>query len=485
MRADLLAEPSLEFAGGARHLDPRFGVVEYGPADLTAPGAPRSINVGLIGSQADIDATRLWMESCRLPIDGKNQTRPGLWPAWPGFTSEVGYCSELTLEDRLQRPIKGRALAKLEALDPRQRIDAAVELFRDELQTLVQEGRPHVVICCIPDCLIDLDAPPRVMGVDAPDVIDTETAETTRPHAFHDLLKARAMSLRVPLQLIRASTYDPTRAGRQKRKTWKTKQRQDPASIAWNFFTALYYKAGGTPWRMVRASTDIDTCYIGVTFFRTADGGDTATSVAQVYNQRGDGVVVRGGPAYRSNEDRQLHLSREDAEAVARDAMVAYRSEHRHLPARIIVQKTSPFDASETEGMIRSADELGLDSCELVWITNPTTRLYRDGYHPPRRGTYLELAADHGVLYTRGSVEWYETYAGMYVPRPIALRSAHIERSMRDIASEVLALSKMNWNSTRFDGRLPVTLRTARQVADIIKHLAPGDPVEPGYGYYM
>jgi hypothetical protein len=43
----------------------------------------------------------------------------------------------------------------------------------------------------------------------------------------------------------------------------------------------------------------------------------------------------------------------------------------------------------------------------------------------------------------------------------------------------------MNWNSTRFDGRLPVTLRTARQVADIIKHLAPGDPVEPGYGYYM
>jgi hypothetical protein len=485
MKADVLVEPSLEFAGGARHLDPRFGVVEYGPADLTAPGAPRTINVGLVGAQADVDATCGWLESCQLHIDGKSEQRPGLWPAWPGFTRDVGYRSELVLEKRLQRPIKARALAKLDRLGPRERIDVAIEFFLDELRTLVQEGRPHVIICCIPDSLVDLDATPDVPEVEAADVIDTETAETARPHAFHDLLKARATALRVPLQLIRASTYDPKRAGRQKRKTWKTKQRQDPASIAWNFFTALYYKAGGTPWRMVRASTDIDTCFVGVTFFRTADGGDTATSVAQVYNQRGDGVVVRGGPAYRSNEDRQLHLSGADSHAVARDAMVAYRNEHRHLPARMIVQKTSPFDEHESDRMLRAADELGLDSCELVWLTNPTTRLYRDGYHPPRRGTYLELAPDHGVLYTRGSVEWYETYAGMYVPRPIALRVAQIERSLRDIADEVLALSKMNWNSTRFDGRLPVTLRTARQVADIIKHLAPDDPVEPNYGYYM
>jgi hypothetical protein len=485
VKADLLTEPSLEFAGGARHLDPRFGVAEYGPADLTAPGAPRTINVGLLGAQADIDATRTWLESCQLHIDGKNATRPGLWPAWPGFTTDVGYRSELVLDDRLQRSIKARALSKLDGLDPRRRIEAAIESFLAELQTLVQEGRPQVVICCIPDSLIDLDAPPRALDVDAPDAIDTETAETARPHAFHDLLKARAMPLRVPLQLIRASTYDPTRAGHQKRKTWKAKQRQDPASIAWNFFTALYYKAGGTPWRMVRASTDLDACFVGVTFFRTADGEGTATSVAQVYNQRGDGVVVRGGPAYRSNEDRQLHLSEADSHDVVRDVMVAYRNEHRHLPARIIVQKTSPFDECEREGMLRGADELGLDSCELVWITNPTTRLYRDGYHPPRRGTYLELAPDHGVLYTRGSVEWYETYAGMYVPRPIALRAAHLERGLRDVANEVLALSKMNWNSTRFDGRLPVTLRTARQVSDIIKHLGPDDPVEPSYGYYM
>jgi hypothetical protein len=55
-------DPSLEFAGGARHLDPRFGVAEYGPADLSAPGAPRRIKVGLLGAQGDTDGRR-----CRDP----------------------------------------------------------------------------------------------------------------------------------------------------------------------------------------------------------------------------------------------------------------------------------------------------------------------------------------------------------------------------------------------------------------------------------
>lgn len=483
MRAHVLDEPSLEFAGGGRHLDPRFGVTEYGPADLSAPGAPRTINIGLLGDQASLEQTQTWLESCREAIAGKSTDRPGLWPAFPGFTPDAGYRSELVFEPRLQRAIKTRDLAKLEGLDPRKRVEAAVQLYLDELQTLVQQGRPDIVICHIPDVLLDLDAP--LQAGEPKDTVDTDTAESSGVVGFHDLLKARAMHLRVPLQLLRASTYDSKRAGRQKRKSWKQRQRQDDASIAWNFFTALYYKAGGTPWRMVRASTDLDACYVGVAYFRTADGQDTATSVAQVYNQRGDGVVVRGGPAHRSNEDRQLHLSEDDAYAVLKEALTAYRQEHRHPPARVTVHKTSPFDEHERDGMLRAAADLSLDSCELVWVTNPSTRLYRNGYHPPRRGTLLELAPDHGVLYTRGSVEWYGTYAGMYVPRPIALRAAHIERSMVEVADEVLALSKMNWNSTRFDGRLPVSLRTARQVADIIKHLPADAYVEPTYAYYM
>lgn len=483
MKADVLIEPSLEFAGGERHIDPRFGITEFGPADLATKTRPSTISVGIVGTQASIDGIQAWLEPFKTRVEPKSTDRPGLWPAFPGFSSDVGYRAELAFDSRLQRPIKPRALEDLAAKDPRARVEAAVELYVDELTQLVQQGRPDVVICDIPEVVWDLDPNPEP-GEPA-DVVDKETAESEQPPSFHDLLKARAMSLRVPLQLIRATTYDRSRVRRQKRRKWKAQQRQDDASTAWNFFTALYYKAGGTPWRLVRSTDELKTCFVGVTFFRTPDGLDTATSVAQVYNQRGDGVVVRGGPAQRSLEDRQLHLSEADSYQVMKDGLAAYKAEHRHVPALISVYKTSAFDEHEREGMLRAAEEAGVDYCELVWVTNPTTRLYRDGYHPPRRGTLLHLAPDHGVLYTRGSVEWYETYPGMYVPRPIALRASHVERGITEIAQEALALSKMNWNSTRFDGRLPVSLRTARQVADIIKHLRPDDYVEPTYAYYM
>jgi hypothetical protein len=483
VNAEVIDEPSLEFAGGARHIDCRFGVAEYGPADLGSPSAPTTIKVGMLGDQRSIDGLNRWLERCAQPIDAKIEDRPGLWPQFPGFSTEVGYHAELAMDTRLQRTIKASKLSQLESLSPAARVDQALELYLEELKTLAQEGRPDIVICDIPDLLQDLDTLP--MPGDSEEPTSSGAFSLSRPSAFHDLLKARAMKLRVPLQLVRGSTYDSSRVKRQKRKKWKARGRQDDATIAWNFFTALYYKAGGTPWRMVRNTTEIDTCFAGIAFFQSPDRRSTATSVAQVYNQRGDGVVVRGGPAKRSSRDRQLHLSRKDAGEVLRTALEAYKAEHRHAPARLVVHKTSDFNKAETEGMLSTAAELDLDGCELVWVTTPTTRLYRSGYHPPRRGTFLRLADDECLLYTRGSVEWYETYPGMYVPSPIGLRAASLDRDILNVAEEVLALSKMNWNSTRFDGRLPVSLRTARQVADIIKHLDQDAYVEPTYAYYM
>ena len=473
----------MEFAGGNRHVDPRFGVMDYGPADLVAEGAPRKITVGLVGEEAELQQLGSWLEKCDQAIAGKDGLGSGLFPGFPGFNTGSGYRSELRIDPRLCRPIRAKKLDEIGRLDPRKRTGAAVAAYLEEIETIVESGRPDVVICVIPSVILELENPSA--QVEPTDVADRETAESEVGGSFHDLLKAKAMPHRVPLQLVRPSTYDATRMGRQKRRTWKRKQRQDDASVAWNFFTALYYKAGGTPWRMVRASTDLDTCYVGVAFFKTATGDGIASTVAQIYNQRGDGVVVRGGPAHRSTEDRQLHLSAEDAEAVLKNALDSYRQEHRHAPARVIVHKTSAFDGAERDGMLKAGDAAGLDSCELLWISNPTTRLYRTGYYPPLRGTFLGLDSQNAVLYSRGSVEWYGTYAGMYVPRPISLRGAHLERDIRDIAQEVLGLTKMNWNSTRFDGRLPVSLRTARQVADIIRHLPAAGHVEPTYAYYM
>ena len=65
------------------------------------------------------------------------------------------------------------------------------------------------------------------------------------------------------------------------------------------------------------------------------------------------------------------------------------------------------------------------------------------------------------VLYTRGSVDFFETYPGKYVPVPLRIRSESTEQTQRFLAREVLALkneleltpSSTEPNQSRFEHR--------------------------------
>ena len=84
-------------------------------------------------------------------------------------------------------------------------------------------------------------------------------------------------------------------------------------------------------------------------------------------------------------------------------------------------------------------------------------------YFPPLRGTLMTLAEAEHVLYVHGSVPYYRAYPGLHVPHPLAIRPCVSDRSIEEIAIEVLALSKLNWNRARIDGRSSITLLTARR----------------------
>jgi len=62
------------------------------------------------------------------------------------------------------------------------------------------------------------------------------------------------------------------------------------------------------------------------------------------------------------------------------------------------------------------------------------------------------------------------------------------EQSPDMLCREVLALTKMNWNSTEFDMRDPVTMHAARRVGDIMKYVpleAPAEQIARRYSFYM
>jgi len=291
------------------------------------------------------------------------------------------------------------------------------------------------------------------------------------------------MQYRIPIQIILPHTYNDK--VRYSGDVMKERRVQDLATRAWNVFTALYYKANGTPWRLKMQPTEFTTCSIGISFYKSRFDTILQTSVAQVFNQRGKGVILRGGKAATAKDDLRPHLDELSARALLLNALQRYREEHGTSPARIVLHKSSKYSDEEYSGFKYAAKEKNIDRLDLLTILKSSLRLYRTSLYPPLRGTYCELDPDTSLLYTRGSVEFFETYPGLYIPRALEVRCAEKEETQRKLCEEVLALTKMNWNNTQFDGGLPITLKCARQVGDILKYMTDDDEIEHRYSFYM
>lgn len=217
---------------------------------------------------------------------------------------------------------------------------------------------------------------------------------------------------------------------------------------------------------------------------KSADGERLLTSMAQVFDERGDGVIVRGGPAEVHKDYRQVHLEEGAIQSLITHALKAYRGEHRTAPARILVHKTSLFNADKVAGCASAASNASIDTLELPTIRSGQTRAFRTGVYPPLRGTFITLDEQQQV-YTRGSVAFFSAYPGLYVPHPLDLLPAAIESAPIQLAAEILALSKMNWNNTQFNGGWPITLLAAKQVAAILRQCSDEAAIRTRYAYYM
>jgi len=481
MQIDFVDEPELEFGTG-RSVDIRFGLTNYSPVDFDNRIAPKSIRVGIVGNNETIEGTATWLEKCRDEIPAKQSNQPNLFPKFPGFRPDTGFKSELILDPILQRIISQRQIdTALKVGDDKNKVINAANLYLDELSYLSDNANVDVLVCAIPESILEIGKP-------VSDETDEDESVGYRRSMdlidFHDLLKAKAMRLRAPIQLVLPSTYDSRKKRVSRTNPALTRMLQDEATRAWNFHTALYYKAKGIPWRLLRNPSEYSTCYVRITFFKTKDEF-LRTSVAQVFNERGEGVIVRGGLARFDKDDRQVHLEKKDATTLLVNSLTLYKKEHGAFPARLVLHKSSTYNQSEVEGFLEGASSFGVDNVNLLSVEKSFTRLFRIGKYPPLRGTFLSLDKNQHILYTRGSVPFFATYPGMYVPKTFGFITKLAEETPYFLAKEILALTKMNWNNTQFDGGEPITTRASRQVGKILKYIEDGDPVAPSYRYYM
>ena len=474
-----LQEPELEFGAG-RHVDIRFGLMNYGPLDFQSSLAPRQIKLGIVGTPQTVEGLQAWLEQCRNGIEAKPSNKPNLFPRFPSF--EASFRSSLLLDSQLITTIRPNILEDLaKKTKGNALVQEATELFLAEFRYLVENFKPDVLVCAFPMMLLDA----MDFGGDGENENNDATKSQRSTLNFHHLLKANGMELRIPIQIILPMTYDKGARRKQKSRPWAMKELQDEATRAWNLHTALYYKANGIPWRIIRDPTQHTVCFVGVSFYKTLDLSSLMTSVAQVFNQRGEGIIVRGGAAKISKEDRQPHLSAEESKKLLTNALKEYRLHHKNFPARVVLHKTSAFNHDEFDGFRAALSDNGIELYDLLSVGDSFMRLFRTGEYPPLRGTLLEVDPKIHVLYTRGSVPFFETYTGKYPPLPFLFRCEDTSETPRTLAEEMLALTKMNWNSTQFDGGEPITVRAARQVGSILRYIDERGYVEPRYGFYM
>lgn len=476
----ILEEPELEFGDGGRDIDPRHGLLRHGPLQ---PILGDKISIGVVGTSETVEGFERWMERLIAGIPAKSTKQPNLFPPFPGLGNDNPFRCRFEVNPSARRVLPLRDIGKITTI--RKHADAtkeAADLFTDQAQAMLESSdKPDVIVAALPFDLIMRVVNDAASGAGED---DDEFGGDDSTLDFRDLLKAQTLHLQKPTQIVWPTLWDDN--ARIPRKLKQTMRKvQDPATRAWNLLNALFYKAGRAPWRLPRPEDQMKTSYVGIGFYRDLSGQRLLTSTAQMFDERGKGLILRGGRARIDKGDRHPYLDREDAYDLLRRSLKAYFDQHGHYPARLVIFKTSRFETREAEGFQEALAEAHVRYNDLVWVSeNSPVTLYREGDYPPLRGTTIGLGADT-VLFTRGSVPVYRTYPGMRVPSPLLLRPHVHDTPMTDIARDVLALSKMNWNSTQFDGALPIPIRAARQVGKVLKHVPAGQREATEYPFYM
>ncbi|MDG9667163.1 hypothetical protein ONV78_05385 [Hahella sp. CR1] len=482
MQIKILKEPELEFANGT-NICPKSGIVNLGVYDKNEELRQSELRVGIVGRGEGVDLLDLWLEKCQQGIDGKESNYPNLFRGFTGFSNHHGFYAKFIYGTSSTRTIQKSELNKTINIESREkRVNACVDLYYEQVRFLSEHRSVDVIVCIIPNDIFDALTKEVSVGcepatVDAESEADEDNPSNLLEHNFRRLLKARTMHFGIPLQLVLEKSLTIGKAN---------KGQQDDATRAWNFCAAIYYKCNKTiPWRLVEDIHKPKTCYVGIGFYKSRDRETVSTSLAQVFDEFGHGVILRGAPVQIDKNDRRPFMSESQAYEIMINALNEYDHAIMQMPARIVIHKSSNFRESEVKGFTRAITDKRIRRKDFVTIMNSKVRLYSYEQYPPMRGVLLTLSEKVAILYTKGFVRYYKTYPGMYVPVPLEIRAYENDSSLEELCKEILGLTKMNWNNTQFDGRYPITIECSRKVGDIMKYIGSNEKPQISYRFYM
>lgn len=481
-RVLVLEEPSLEFGFGQLAVEPHDGLSLFGPFEQNRPSHPSSASYIVLGPPEGIQLFEKWSEAMGRPsayVSSKGKKPHRLWTPFPGF--EAAFATKWH-----ERPVAKYAIDREELIsasrkkDPHERCFAVVDKYLEAFdKTKMLDANVSVAVCVVPEEVHTNCRPKSFVHNPSDTGISRSDKESRRkgqqelfdsfdPDQYHmspdfrRQLKARSMKYKIPIQIVRESTLRLSDVA-----AFGERGLTPLSDRLWNLSTTLYYKCGGKPWRLATAREGV--CYIGLAFRRAEDGDRTACCAAQMFLDSGDGVVFLGefGPWY-SPETKQFRLTKDAAKSLLTGVLSTYQQLDGKPLTEVFLHSRSNISLDEFAGYKEACP----DGIKLTGIRvrrdRDTPRLFRDGSMPVLRGTFLRLSDHAGYLYGAGFKPRLATYDGLEVPIPLRIDIEHGNADIDQVATDILGLTKLNYNTCRLGESEPVTVGFSDAVGEIL-----------------
>lgn len=463
IKCQYFEEPLLQFADGREHIDPKIGISRYGPKSFSPKRKhPDTVRIGFIGSADTIDSAKSWLKKTSEGVLCDEDH-----VEFPGYMEDRGFFSRLIFDQDWNGQLTQKEIDKILGKKPKDRFEFLLEILEEKLDLLSKKDQPpQYIIMALPD---------NIYGK----CKDVDYRDQEKGLVHRDLrraFKALAMKYQIPTQFLRQQTID----GREK---------DDPSKVAWNFFTGLYFKAGGIPWGPVGLTPG--TCYVGIAFYRPLGSklNSMQTSLVQAFDEHGDGLILRG-PEFQWNSyrmySRSPHLNDRDASNLINIVLDRYEKEMGQTPQRVVIHKSSTFWPGEKDGFKQALGQR-VNKFDLMSFDTRQShiRLLTTSSYPPLRGTRF-IVGDMDFLYTTGFISELGQSHVLHVPSPILITDHVGQDTPREtLLKEVLIMTKMNWNSSRLGGKAPITLRFSDIVGEIMREIPSDREPMPQFKFYM
>lgn len=448
----LLDEPVLIFSnqqadGFVQDTHQLRGILRYQPFDyaLTKNGMLPNVTIGVICPSRNSQTLSLYLNIIhkKVEVDSKQEYLLD----FPGFSQAFGL--PLSLPEPNQN---GWCFCS----EPNSQLDArtGANFLRNELikniESLKSSFNPNVIVIFVPNRWEKWVTYER----------DGEKFD------LHDFIKAYCVQKGISTQFIRESTLS---------KSYK-------CEIMWWLAQSLYTKAMRTPW--VLKEFDDKTAYVGLGYgldFSQGIGKHVILGCSHIYGSNGQGLKYKlskiENPIIRRDNP---FMSKDDARRVGDSIRQLFFESFHKLPQRVVIHKRNYFTNEEKEGLSESLGGVAaIDMLEIQF--DPMLRFVAskiqngkfsgDGF-PVRRGTALILGSQKAAVWVHGTADavasGHRYYQGKSrIPAPLVITRHYGNSSLQVLATEILGLSKMNWNTFDLYSKLPATIESSKAIAKI------------------